>query len=395
MDETHHVRASPVPAKLQAAYAVLPEPYDQVEALRIATIRGLMFGYHHRWLCDQWTVEAIESEFHIPIMNPETRGKSRRYTHAGKFDGIVSRDGESFLVEHKSTSEDIAPGSPYWTRLTIDSQVSGYLLATWASARPMRGVLYDVVRKPEIQPKKLTAAQKKGLLLNRRYFDLPLDVETIAQAQADPDFRETPAMFEARLRADTLARPDWYFARSLVTRLEKELAVYAQELWQTAQEITRAQRNADVRRNDKACMAYGRPCEYLDLCAGHETLTNPRWKKLERLHPELEEITHDGRTVLTHTRIATFTTCRRKHHYRYELGITRWEEAEPLVFGTLLHAALAAWWKTEADAEPDLDDRHDAGQDPAEPCAGARGPGLGQDEPGGDGSEPGLPHDQE
>jgi hypothetical protein len=394
-DRPQDARTSPVHPKLEAAYAVLPEPRDPAEALRIATIRGLLYGYHHRWLSDRWHVEAIESEFHIPIMNPETRGKSRRFTHAGKFDGIVSRNDEAYLLEHKTTSEDLSPGSPYWKRLTIDTQISGYLLATWADLRRLLGVLYDAIRKPEIQPRKLTARQRKSVLSTRAYYDIVLSDEIVEHCHADPDFRETTAMYEARLRADTLARPDWYFARSLVTRLEKELVTYAEELWQTAHDIRRAERAGDIRRNDKACMAYGRPCEFLDLCAGHDSLANPRWQQLERLHPELKELTHDGRTVLTHTRIATFATCRRKHYYRYELGVTRWEKAEPLVFGTLLHAALAAWWQAPADVDADHPDhRHDTGQGPAEPCAGARGPGLGQDQPGGDGSEPGLPHDQ-
>src|SRR6185369_7109771 len=158
-------------------------------------------------------------------------------------------------------------------------------------------------------------------------------------------FREPPQMFEARLIQDTLARPDWYFGRQLVTRLATELATYAQELWQTMQDLHAAISSGDQRRNDKACFAFHRPCEYLGMCAGHDHPARSHWRHLPTVHPELEDPTC-GPTTLTHSRISTFATCRRKHYYRYGLGITRWHVPEPLAFGSLLHQALAAWWRT-------------------------------------------------
>ncbi len=384
--------------KLQAAYAVIPAPQDDTEALRVAIIRGLLFGYHHRWLDEPWQVHEIESEFHVPIFNPDTRRPSRHFTHAGKVDGLVSRDGRTYLLEHKTCRDDLGPDSPYWKRLTIDTQISGYLLARWHLGQRLDGVLYDVIRKPEIRPRKLSDREEKQLTITRRYCGSPLDDTAYELWRKDPASRETPAMFEARLAQDTLARPDWYFARRIIVRLDQELLTYARELWQTAREMHLAERAQDRRRNDRACMAYDRPCEYLDVCAGHDRLDNPRWKKLVTIHPELEDVT-DGHRTLTHSRIASFATCRRKHHYRYELGLTRWEEAEPLALGHLLHQALAAWWQSESAGPGPEAAPAPRGYGPDPPAPGprapARRPGRGEDESGRAGPEPPLPHDEE
>ena len=72
-----------------------------------------------------------------------------------------------------------------------------------------------------------------------------------------------------------------------------------------------------------------------------------KWVKKECVHEELEgSIQGDGRDLLTTSRMRCFQTCHKKAYYEYELGITRWdqEEREVLVFGTLWHQALAAWW---------------------------------------------------
>src|SRR5262249_30411972 len=164
--------------KLAAALSAIPPPTSEEEALRTAIARGLMAGYHHRWIDEGWTVEAIEQEFHIPIFNPASRRRSPLYTHAGKFDGIIKREDEDFLLEHKTCSEDLSPGSPYWKRLTIDSQISGYLLASCLLGRKLTGVLYDVIRKPEIRPKKLGLKDSFVFRGTGVYFDRSMSAQT-------------------------------------------------------------------------------------------------------------------------------------------------------------------------------------------------------------------------
>jgi hypothetical protein len=335
--------------KLTAALSAIPPPQTEDEALGTAIARGLMAGYHHRWIDEDWQVLSVEQEFHIPIFNPSTKRRSQLYSHAGKFDGTVCRNADPFLLEHKTCREEIGPGSPYWTQLSIDTQISGYLLASWLMGHKLAGVLYDVIRKPEIRPKRIGLKDTVLVRETGMYCNVRLSPEAYQQFSLSDDYRETPEMFESRLIQDTLDRPDWYFGRQLVTRLNEELLTYAEELWRTTRDIHVSESSGDHRRNDKACFAFHRPCEYLGLCAGHEQASDSHWHQLPTLHPELEDQTC-GPTTLTHSRISTFTTCRRKHFYRYGLGISRWDTPEPLAFGALFHEALAAWWRTDSSS---------------------------------------------
>jgi len=48
----------------------------------------------------------------------------------------------------------------------------------------------------------------------------------------------------------------------------------------------------------------------------------------------------DGRELLTATRLATLRRCPRQHYYRYELGLTRQREEQPLRMGAAFHKGV-------------------------------------------------------
>lgn len=61
---------------------------------------------------------------------------------------------------------------------------------------------------------------------------------------------------------------------------------------------------------------------------------------------------------ITHSRLAAYRTCPRKHFYRYELGLEKERQADPLRFGTAVHNGLEAFAKGatfEASIEKALD----------------------------------------
>jgi hypothetical protein len=283
------------------------------------------------------------------LYNPDTMGKSRSFLVAGKLDVVASYMGRRVLFDHKTTSQDITdPNGPYWRQLVIEGQVSHYMLLQWMHGEKCDDAVWDVIRKPSISPKKITKAEIRAVVSIGDYYGLRVS-EADKQTFIDGSDRETTAMYEARLVHDcTKERPEWYFARRSVPRMDAEILDYARDLWQHSQDIlyTRQQERLPP-RNSGACMMYGAPCKFLGICSGHDTADSDRWQKKEQIHAELPAEVQDGKQLLTNSRVRTFQTCRRKHFYEYDLGIERQdeEEREALFFGTLMHVALEAWWK--------------------------------------------------
>ncbi len=283
------------------------------------------------------------------LINPSTQAKSRTFKIAGEEDlivGVIGYDDSHILFDHKTASQDIAdPDAPYWRQLVVESQPSHYMLLEWLNGRKCDGAVWDVLRKPSIAPKKLAKAEVARVCANQDYCNWQMSDETLQSLQESN--RETLEMYEARLALDcTKTRPEWYFQRRSVPRLDCEILDYARELWEHGQEVLHVRNTQRHARNSGACMLYGSPCKFLGICSGHDSPDSDKWKRKSQVHVELPGLEGDGRGVLTNSRIRCFQTCRRKHYYSYELGIERQDEAEKeaLAFGRLWHVALAAYW---------------------------------------------------
>jgi len=319
------------------------------DELIAAKVRGLMIGYDARWASSPCKMIGVEEVFHLPVVNPKTGKSSRTFTQSGKFDGVLEIGGRNYLLEHKTTSEDIAdPDAPYWGILDIDSQVSSYALANWQMGRKLDGTIYDVIRKPGIRPKDISKAQQKLIVSHREYCGFEVPVE-IALAVSQGQERECCKLYEIRLAAETLENPEKYYQRRIIPRLDDDLAEYAAEMWDVGQSLLHARQNNAHYRNSGACMNYNTPCTFLGVCRGYDSIDSDKWKRKELRHSELPvEFDDGGLNVLTNSRIKCFQTCRRKHLYQYEMGVERIdaEEREALALGTLMHHGLEAWFKT-------------------------------------------------
>lgn len=328
--------------------AALGDTPDEMAMLAHAKVRGLMVGYDARWSGADWSLVSKEETIIQPIVNPATSRTSRTFRQGGKHDGHIAGFGKRLLLEHKTCSEDIAdPNATYWSRLTIDSQLSTYMLQSWQAGERLDGVLYDVIRKPEIRPKKLTKDQVREIDHVGTYMGFVVPERYRALAKAGNLERETYALYELRVARACLDDPARYFQRRDISRLDQELLEHAYETWEIADEIRRARLSDRLPyRNSNACMNYGRPCAFLGLCSGHDTPDSDRWTREEQVHPELDGLEGDTRDILTNSRMKTFQTCRRQHHFKYELGLRRVDETEgeALYLGTVMHQALEAWW---------------------------------------------------
>lgn len=314
----------------------------ECDSLSAWKVRALVTAYHDQWKSAPFRVLAVEETFSLPIVNPQTGRSSRTFCQGGRFDLMVHFDARTWMVEHKSTAEEIAdPGAPYWKRLAIDSQVSMYALANWQNGRKLDGTIYDVIRKPTIRPKQITKADQKTLIEARVYCGFKVDEHDIAEADGNT-FSETPKLYGLRLLRDALDNPPKYFQRRPVPRLDNEILEWAKELWQVSQDIRQTEISGGHYRNSGACMNYGRPCDFLGICSGYDTPDSDKWRRRDQAHPEVD-LPDDA---LTHSRIRCYQTCKRMHHYKYGLRLERADDetAEALLFGQLLHRALEAYY---------------------------------------------------
>jgi RecB family exonuclease len=253
-------------------------------AIEADTAVALTRGYARRWK-DQNVIEyvAVELPFDLPITNPQTGHATPVFRSAGKIDAIVRLpDGRLALMEHKTTSDELSPDSDYWRRLMMDSQISRYVLAARELGYDVQTTIYDVIRKPGIKPKNVAKADRAWATSQGFYFGLKLTAEC-------PE-RETPEMYGARLLHDTVERPDFYFARNEIPRLDTDIEEFRFEQWQIQRTIRQAQQDGRWYRNTNACVHPYR-CQFFDVCRGLKGNVNeeipPGFRRAERLHEEL------------------------------------------------------------------------------------------------------------
>jgi len=245
-------------------------------------------------------VVGVEVEFATELRNPNTGAASRTWRLGGKIDAIVrdTRDGRVLLVEHKTSSEDITPGSDYWKRLRMDGQVSVYFAgARQALGIDVAGCLYDVLLKPAQRPGQVPLVDADGVKIvhdasgqrvktkdGKKWRESASTAEGFV-LQTRP---ETPEEFRARLVEAMAADPVKYFARGEVVRLEAEMDEALFDIWQTGQQLREAQLAQRCPRNPDACVRYGKTCEFFDVCTGAASLDDPtRFTRSTNVHPEL------------------------------------------------------------------------------------------------------------
>jgi len=247
----------------------------------------------HAWHWSAQPLTMVETEWEFDV---DFRGRRLR----GKVDGMIKHeDGRVGVIERKTTSDSVEAESLYWDRLRMDVQVGMYgLAASHKLGRYPDFVIYDVVRKPTISPKNLSAAEVKrmrGELSSSgcaTYFGESfrgVDVES-----ALSESRESSALYGARLTADIGDRPGHYFARREVPRLTSDYETLQAQLIDQINLLEYAEDNAMLHRNPDACSLFGK-CDFFGLCERNLTpglvkLPPDGYRVRDRLHAELSEL---------------------------------------------------------------------------------------------------------
>lgn len=284
-----------------------PERYSRLRAAAPTELwaeKLSVLAAAHDWYWQSQPIEFMQHEFTFEV---ELDGIVLR----GQIDGIVTTpDGRTGLIEFKTTGDSL-DGS-YFDRLRLDTQVGLYALATQSlglfSGRRPDFILYDVVRKPTINPKGIA---KKDVTWMRRQLDdgdrctyyglefgemLPGGVDDVLQALDNA--RECPRLYAARLRADIGERPEYYFARREVHRTADDYAALLEDIRAQLRMLHDIEclEPGDERpfypRNPNACTMYG-TCELFGICS-HNAYPKPGdpppqgFRVRAHRHPELD-----------------------------------------------------------------------------------------------------------
>lgn len=219
--------------------------------------KQLMVGYDKKWKHDFSDDAVPEVEFRAPLLNPATMHESQTFMLAGKIDVVLPAKKQ--IIEHKTTSDDISPESDYWLGLIIDGQISGYYAGAMALGYEIQSCIYDVIRKPAQRPLQATPVESRKFTRDGRLY--------AAQRESD----ENVADYGARVGAEIAEKPDRYYARHEVPRLEEDMVDYYTDMWACGREIRENQLANRWPRNPQACLSFGR-CPYFGVCTKTEML---------------------------------------------------------------------------------------------------------------------------
>lgn len=248
--------------RLASALGALPadiDPFDRARAV------AMMTAYDARWGLETYEVLGVEVEFETELRNPSTGRPSSVWDGlSGKMDVLVKDvAGRTLIIEHKTTTGDVGPGSDYWKKLRMDGQISVYFEGARSLGHSVSGCLYDVLAKPQLRPYQPGKTRKEA---------------------------ETPQEFLVRLTEAYAEDPGKYFQRGEVARLESEMTEALQDIWDLAQELHEAEKAGRAPRNPDACNRWNRMCQWFEVCTGTASLDDPqRFKRLNEVHPELSQ----------------------------------------------------------------------------------------------------------
>lgn len=271
---------------------------DVDEFMLIACVE-LMKGYDARWGGQEYQTLAVEQQFSMPLVNPKTGKASRTFRLSGKIDGIATcGKGHTWLVEHKTTTKDISPGSVYWRKLNMDSQVSQYYDGAASLGHAVDGCLYDVAVRPTLKPYRATPLESRkftrGKLCKRclghgcpecqssGYSELP----RLYSNQRAED--ETPSEYRLRVREHIAGNPQRYFQRGVVRRIGSEMEDFRADTWDMARTLRESQLAMRRTRNPDACERFNSLCSFFGVCTGEADIDNPHLFTIrDTPHPEL------------------------------------------------------------------------------------------------------------
>ena len=303
----------------------------------------------------------------MPIRNPDTGAPSRTFIFMGKVDVIkvVEELNTGKIVDWKG----VADTGRFIQQARIGYQAELYALSVIDSGTDIYEIEYRLIERPGIRykhPKFTWACKRAGNKNASKVFDNETQANTFANMQGmavearcqgnrDRDDYEQECYDWLLTEGSTWTQPDR--PNRLVSHTHRITpAKLTQAKWYLHECGKRILDNRRCNRwipNCKACFAYERPCEYIDLCdalqngADWQWIIDDRYVVVENSHHELGEI--DTRLdVLTYSSLGDLSLCEMIYFWRHEkkVRLQREDDTEPLWVGNALHVGLDTFSKS-------------------------------------------------
>jgi len=229
-------------------------------------LEATVLGYHHRWKNVKYTLLANETERIVDIGDDQLFGIWDKL--------IIDAQGRTCIVEHKTTRQGIDPGSRYWDRLVLNTQIDFYFLLAEKLGIKIDYILYDVIRIPQLRP--LRATPK-----NKRQFYKTGD----KKGKPRPGTRlkpETPKEFKQRLLDYVVDNVYSMYIRKKIFRTQQDIDRTQTDFHDLAYTMGVCEDIGAYPRNPNYCYAFNRECEFLPVCTGTTDINNEQLYQLRK-----------------------------------------------------------------------------------------------------------------
>jgi hypothetical protein len=208
----------------------------------------------------------VEHVVEMPVVNPKTGRRNRKFTFNGKFDGLAKQ----CLHDWKNTSDPLR---------TIREKVIGfqtelYTLGARLMGKEVTSAQFRVIARPSLQ------FQKSGVH-TKKYAG---DVKAYEQACYEWLLESPDRMVES---PESMINP---------ARLDRARVW----LWNCVQRIIHCRKTGVWQQNELACHSWNRVCEYMPICEAMATGADVEWVKDQMFdhrepHDELKSDATEGK----------------------------------------------------------------------------------------------------
>lgn len=246
---------------------------DGIDDAELIKAQELVKAYMNEYAFEDFEVKAVEYTFESPVRNPKTKRVAKKAIYSGKVDGIIEKDGELWILEHKTTSN---ADEDYFLCKDFDDQIALYAIAIEEIVgRPVVGALYDVILKPRLIMAKGETDEEYAERLSAS------KTGKVKRKEA-----ESPDAFRERC-ANAITSQNFF--RKWIRFDPIELIKKRAAFWSVVKDM----RTGQIYQNTFQCLGSYSPCEYRHLCHAHGDLSQcADCYETRKPHEELGEPNH-------------------------------------------------------------------------------------------------------